>query len=411
MRRSSESTSFRRAAGMWWSKDWSQGASLTQMIGSSSPKTAPSGSAVSKHRKSTTANSKVAPEAVGAVSAEEVLAEEVLAEEVLAEEVLAEEDLAVAESFRKMGLAVVPYLKGMEYGIRSARPIQRSAQSIVELPSSADIERSCRCYRLGGRRDSLPWLLCLTLTLASGCASVTSRFPKVSKVDSAKSPAGSVTQRLPALADPSDRALEIALEMAQLAEQRGMDREAIMSYLSARKQQPDCPGVAHALAVLYDRSGRVDEAAAEYRRALAENPDDADLICDVGYFQYSTNRFDEAATSYHRALALSPDHRQTKINLALLRAHQGHDDEAMRLFTEAIGPAAARHNLGMIKLRQGDQEAAHKLLTDAADRDPSVAEKSNAVLASLESTQRVDRDSIVGSGSLQLPSEWAQSWE
>jgi Tfp pilus assembly protein PilF len=190
-----------------------------------------------------------------------------------------------------------------------------------------------------------------------------------------------------------------------------MDREAITAYLSVRRQQPDHPGVAHALAVLYDRAGRVDEAAAEYRRALAEKPNDADLICDVGYFQYSTDRFDEAVASYRRALSLEPDHRQTKINLALLQAQRGHDEEAMRLFTEAIGPAAARHNLGMIKLRQGNSQAARALLSDAAARDPSVARMSTAVLASLDAHPSHARQQVVGSRAVQVTGGFDERWE
>ena len=167
---------------------------------------------------------------------------------------------------------------------------------------------------------ALQIVLAFSVTFASGCAS--------NLKQSAKSDAG-FPPAPPPLADPTGQALEIALETARLAEERGMDREAIDAYLNVRNQQPNRPGVAHALAVLYDRTGRVDAAAAEYTRALEEEPKDADLHCDYGYFLYSSSRLDEAEASYRRALELAPHHRQTQVNLGVLLAYGGKDKEAM----------------------------------------------------------------------------------
>lgn len=241
--------------------------------------------------------------------------------------------------------------------------------------------------------DALSSLLLLILVLSTGCSSLTHRIAQtrdtiVSSPQKASLPESAAN---PPLGDPTHQSLAIALETARLAEQRGMDHEAIAAYRKVRNLNADQPGVAHALAVLYDRSGRVDDAASEYRKALVESPSDPDLLCDHGYFQYSTGDLEQAASSYRQALELSPEHRQTKINLGVLLAQQGDDERAMQLFTDAIGPAAARHNLGMIKLRRGDPQSAKRLLADAASRDPSVAEKSSQVLGSLDRAQGVVR--------------------
>ncbi|WP_143544043.1 tetratricopeptide repeat protein [Rhodopirellula sp. MGV] len=225
---------------------------------------------------------------------------------------------------------------------------------------------------------ALAGLLC-----SVGCGMVPKSLPTVSNRFTASTQATDLPSQQP-LADPTGKSAEIALQTALLAESRGMDREAVVAYLNLRKQRPDQAGLAHSLAVLYDRLGRVDDAAIEYRRALKETPNDVDLLCDHGYFQYSSGELEAAAKSFVRALEIDPEHRQTKINFAVLRAHQGDDAQAMNLFAESIGPAAARHNLGMIKLQQGDMNAARALLTEAAARDPSVAKRSNQVLASLE---------------------------
>jgi Tfp pilus assembly protein PilF len=174
------------------------------------------------------------------------------------------------------------------------------------------------------------------------------------------------------LQDPAGQQLAISRETARLAEERGLDSEAIQAYLDVRKLDPTAKGVAHALAVLYDRSGMTDAAAKEYQTALKESPQNADLRCDYGYFLYSTGRDAEAEESLKESLRLSPDHRQATINLALLVGHQGRYDEALTLFTKAIGPAAALHNVGLLKLQAGETIAAKQMLAEASRRDPSI---------------------------------------
>jgi len=174
------------------------------------------------------------------------------------------------------------------------------------------------------------------------------------------------------LQDPAGQQLAISRETAKLAEERGLDSEAIQAYLDVRKLDPSATGVAHALAVLYDRSGMTDAAAREYDKALQESPQKADLHCDYGYFLYSTGRDAEAEVSLQKSLRLSPDHRQATINLALVVGHQGRYDEALQLFTKAIGPAAALHNVGLLKLQAGETIAAKQMLAEASRRDPSI---------------------------------------
>lgn len=175
------------------------------------------------------------------------------------------------------------------------------------------------------------------------------------------------------LTDPSNQELAIAWETARLAEQRGMDPEAIEAYLEVRNHDPAKPGVAHSLAVLYDRSGMTDAATREYQTALQENPASADLHCDFGYFLYSTGETERAEASLREALRLQPEHPQATINLGLVIGSQGRYDEAQGLFTQAIGPAAAMHNVGMLRLRAGEVDAAKSMLAEAKRRDPSIS--------------------------------------
>jgi len=227
---------------------------------------------------------------------------------------------------------------------------------------------------------------CLFLMAMSGCsfvrpknmnwdntASVSTHSPNPSPASAAGRAAAETSQKLE---------LAIAMETADLARKRGMDEEAIAQYLVARSIDPKVKGVAHPLAVLYDRAGKMDAAEREYRIAIAEQADNADLLSDHGYFLYSRGKHDEAETTLRSALKIQPKHHQATVNLALVVGARGNYDESQRLFTEAIGPAAALHNIGMLKLRAGDQAGAIENLKVASSQDPSLTE-SRMVLAKL----------------------------
>ncbi|HBJ35244.1 MAG TPA: hypothetical protein DDZ51_10920 [Planctomycetaceae bacterium] len=236
------------------------------------------------------------------------------------------------------------------------------------------------------RRFSNAKIFCLLLVALSGCSFI---GPKSKNWDAAGSSSEHVAIPNPAssagraAAETSQKLeLAIAIETADLARKRGMDDEAIAQYLVARKLDPKLKGVAHPLAVLYDRAGKMDAAEREYQLAMSEQGNNADLLSDYGYFLYSRGKLTEAEATLRSAIKQTPKHHQATINLALVVGTQGHYDESQRLFTEAIGPAAALHNIGMLKLRAGDQAGAVESLRGASSQDPSLTE-SREVLAKL----------------------------
>jgi len=211
------------------------------------------------------------------------------------------------------------------------------------------------------------WLIGL-----AGCSSLSSvtHFPRVPRPVASSKPSA-----LARLEDPKGKQLAISWETAKLAEQRGMDSEAIAAYLEVRKINPSAVGVSHGLAVLYDRSGMTDAASREYRAALLERPQDPDVHCDYGYFLYSNGHSAEAEVALKQSLQFAPEHHQATINLALVVGNQRRYDESLQLFTRAIGPAAALHNVGMLKLRAGETASARQMLAEASRRDPSISEE------------------------------------
>ena len=222
-------------------------------------------------------------------------------------------------------------------------------------------------------KPQLHLLLLLCVSGCSGLPTLNRSLPSFVRNELKPVPGTHVPGAQQSLTDPSNQELAIAWETAQLAEQRGMDREAIDAYLEVRKHDPSKPGVAHALAVLYDRSGMTDAASREYQTALQQRPDDANLHSDFGYFLYSTGDNAGAEASLREALRLQPAHRQATINLALVVGDGGRYDEAQALFAQAIGPAAAMHNVGMLRLRAGEVEVAKSMLAEAKRRDPSIS--------------------------------------
>lgn len=232
-----------------------------------------------------------------------------------------------------------------------------------------------------GRLGSL-FGVALGLVMVSGCASMTAKLSELPGPLPSLSSSVPPAQTNQALADPKNQELKIALETARLAEQRSMDAEAIAAYEKVRDLNPGQPGVAHALAVLYDRAAMTDAARREYSAAMAESPGDPDVLCDYGYFLYSTGDLEKSEETLREALAADTTHRQATVNLAVVLAGQREYEEAKRLFEQAIGPAAASHNIGMFKLRQGEVADGKRMIAAALQKDPSLR-RSEAVLESV----------------------------
>ncbi|MCP4888746.1 MAG: hypothetical protein GY904_19300 [Planctomycetaceae bacterium] len=228
-------------------------------------------------------------------------------------------------------------------------------------------------------------VLLLGCLLATGCASITSKLNRTPNKLSSSSPSEILSDQKQPLCNPENQSLQITLETARLAEERSMDAEAISAYEKVRRLNPKQPGVAHALAVLYDRSAMTDAAEREYQAAVIESPDDANVLCDYGYFLYCTGKTKQAEEMLRRSMNVDANHRQTKVNLAVVLATQQRYDEAKALFENAIGPAAALHNIGMFKLRHGNAVEGENMIAAAVEKDPSLSQ-SKAVLESVGSS-------------------------
>lgn len=164
------------------------------------------------------------------------------------------------------------------------------------------------------------------------------------------------------------------------------DEHAIAQLEQARKLDPRIQGVAHHLAVLYDRQGRMDAAQREYELAIRENSDEANIYNDYGYFLYAKGAYEQALEQLNQALKCDSRHSKAHTNLAMVYYSLGQGEKAFQHFEQAVGPAAAHHNIGLLELRNGNQHQAQAHLQKAALADPSLG--SAELLASLETNER-----------------------
>ncbi len=179
------------------------------------------------------------------------------------------------------------------------------------------------------------------------------------------------------------------LELAQ----HNRDEHAIEQLEKAREINPRIKDVSHPLAVLYDRQGRFDAADREYQRALEESPRSADLLSDYGYFLYSRGNVEQAEERLRAAIKVDSGHEKALLNLGLVLGQQQFD-EALTVFEQAVGPAAARHNLGLLHAQHGNADEARRWFAEAARLDPSLTQP-REVLAWMEPNARPSDETIL----------------
>lgn len=255
----------------------------------------------------------------------------------------------------------------------------REVDPTLDVPTASAPSRNSFHWPRTARRK-IGWLgiaIAFEFLGLSGCTTFKTKLPTLASLtpDTQAVATAPIQAEPPQPVDPEaelETQFKVCMEIARLAAERGMDDEALHQYTQARSLKPEAKGLAHPLAVLHDRAGRADAAMREYERALKEAPRDADVLCDYGYFLYSRGDLEAAESKLRQALARNKEHRQAQINLATVMGTRGDFVEAEEWFSRAIGPAAAKHNVGMLKLRSGDRQAACVDLQAAAVADPSL---------------------------------------
>ena len=160
------------------------------------------------------------------------------------------------------------------------------------------------------------------------------------------------------------------------------DEHAIAQLERARELDPNLKAIAHPLAVLYDRQGRIDAAEREYLAALKETKNNPDVLNDYGYYLYCRDELARAEEAMRDCLRQNEKNQTAHLNLGMVLAKQGLNDESFAEFEKAVGPSAAHHNLGLLLIRNGQREQGLEHLQQAAKTDPSL--QSETILTQLQ---------------------------
>jgi Flp pilus assembly protein TadD len=185
--------------------------------------------------------------------------------------------------------------------------------------------------------------------------------------------------------------LDALLGQAQTLRQMNRLDSAIEKINAALKLAPDDFRVLSELAVTYDLLGEERLAAPLYQELIRKAPDQAATFNNLGINHLSQKQYSEAVVAFHRAYELDGKDDRIKNNLAMAFALHGSEDQALRLFRETVGEAAAWNNLGYLYMTRQRYDDAERALRKALDLNPRFYQKAQENLERLNRLRQTGR--------------------
>ncbi len=140
--------------------------------------------------------------------------------------------------------------------------------------------------------------------------------------------------------------------------------EAIISYKSALKLQPNMPDLLFNLGIALTHLSRLDEAAEAYQQAIKINPIFFEAHGNLGTVLQRQGKLDAAIASYQAGLKINPQDARSYFNLGTALRDNGDLTAAVNNYKKAIqlftNYTDAYNNLGETLRDQGDMDAAVK---------------------------------------------------
>jgi len=174
----------------------------------------------------------------------------------------------------------------------------------------------------------------------------------------------------------NDQLSATRLTMGMIHRAAGEYQDAIISFESALKAQPDSPDAFRELGNAYAAAGRTEEAEATFLRAIRLRPDDWNAYRDLGVFYYGVGRLKESVAMLKRVTELTPDNYEGYRNLGGVYLKKGdyHDAElALRKSLELRPTEAAYSNFGTLYYFRKQFAEAAKAYQRATELNPEVA--------------------------------------
>jgi Flp pilus assembly protein TadD len=171
---------------------------------------------------------------------------------------------------------------------------------------------------------------------------------------------------------PIDLNPDVYAAAAGMSEARGQLEAARTQYSQALKRDVTHRPSLLGLARLQQQAGDTEAAIATYRRAAEAYPHDAAIWNDLGLCYARRGESDLAVQALGSAVRIEPAHKIYRGNLAAALVEAGRTDEAVRCFSDNLGPAMASYNVGYLLHKNGKNAEAADYLQHALSLDPSL---------------------------------------
>jgi tetratricopeptide (TPR) repeat protein len=168
----------------------------------------------------------------------------------------------------------------------------------------------------------------------------------------------------------NDQLSAVHLTMGLIHSSAGEYQDAIISFESALKFQPESADAYRELANAYASAGRFDNAEATFRKAIELRPDVWMVHKDLGVFLIARGRLEDAVSSFRRVVSLTPDNYVGYNNLGGLYTMLGeysNAESALRKSLSLYPSEGAYSNLGTIFFLQGHYREAGEMYKKAVE--------------------------------------------
>lgn len=158
----------------------------------------------------------------------------------------------------------------------------------------------------------------------------------------------------------------------QQARQRRAQREvAIKQYEKALSLDSNHGPSLFRLGVLTTEAKEFETATDYWRRYVDVTGGTAGAWVNLAICLECAGDFVEAETAYRNAIAADPQDKTARVNLGMLLAREGRQQEAIAQLSDVLEPAAVHWHLAHALERRGDHSAANRHFRAAASIDPT----------------------------------------
>jgi Flp pilus assembly protein TadD len=160
----------------------------------------------------------------------------------------------------------------------------------------------------------------------------------------------------------------------------------------ALAKSPEDIRVIMELATIYDLMGEPNLSRPLYDEIITRQPDSAANYNNLGLNQIVSKQYSPAIESLTRAVRLDTSDPRIRNNLATAYLLNGNEAEALLLFGETVGEAAAYNNIGYLYMTQGRLDDAERALRLAISTNSQFYEKAQENLDRVRQLRRARAD-------------------